>query len=69
MQYVKVTQYLHMRLISDNKNIIKWNIDTYHAVYNTIIGHTGVTLQMVKGIIISKSVKNKSNTKSLQNQI
>ena len=59
------TQGLWLILISDYTNFIKWYIYTSYSVRNEMIGRILVTLKMGKCSIISKSIKNKLNTKNL----
>ena len=63
MQYSKGKYYLWMILRADNANIIKWYIDSDHAVQNDVRKHSREILQILKGSIISKSIKQKLNTK------
>ena len=64
MNYLKGTQDLVLTLDAMNFNIVKWFIDTSHAVHNDMRGHTGITMKIGKGHPVSKSTKQKVNTRS-----
>ena len=51
-----------MILRADNANIIKWYIDSDHAVQNDVRKHSREILQILKGSIISKSIQSSSDS-------
>ena len=46
------------------QKIIKWSTDASFAVHQDMKSHTGITMSMGKGSVISASRKQKMNTRS-----
>ena len=65
MQYIKNTLDLNLTLSTENMNIVKWWVDVAYAVCENCRSQIGSTMSMSRGIIMSKSTKQKINTKSL----
>jgi hypothetical protein len=57
MNFLKVTS-------ADDKNSIKWYIDTSFAVHKDMRSHTGATMTLGSGVICFVSTKQKINTRS-----
>ena len=53
-----------LTLPADGTNIVKWWVDGSYAVHPDMRSQTGGTMSLVKGAIISTSIKQKMNTKS-----
>ena len=51
-------------LIADNLNVVKWWVDASYASHDDMHGHTGVTMSLGRGSVISMSKKQKINAKS-----
>ena len=64
MRYLNGTKELKLTLKANSANIIKWWIDAAYAVHNNMRSHTGATMSMGKGSILSKSTKQKLNVRS-----
>ena len=64
LKYLKGTKQLYLTLEVDNTGIITWYVDAAFAVHHNMRSHTGGTMTMGKGSVISKSIKQKLNTKS-----
>ena len=64
MNYLKGAQNLVLTLDTRNFNIIKWFINTSHAVHDNMRGYTGIAMKIGKGHPVSKSTKQKVNTRS-----
>ena len=63
LQYIRCTIRLPLILRADCINIIKWWVDASYAAHEDMRGHTGVSMSMGRGSIISMSKKQKINTK------
>ena len=50
-------------LTTDKLSVVKWWLDTSYAAYNDICGHTGATMSMVNGSVLSVSKKQNLNTR------
>ncbi len=64
IKYLKGTVDLPLILRANGTGIVKWWVDAAYAVHRDMKGHTGGTLQLGKGSINSKSIKQKLNTTS-----
>ena len=64
LQYIKCTLDLKLTLSAENMNIIKWWVDAAYAVREDCKSQTGSTMTLGRGTIMSKSTKQKINTKS-----
>ena len=64
MQYIKNTLDLKLTLSAKNMNIVKWWVDAAYAVRDSCRSQTGSTMSLGLGTIMSKSTKQKINTKS-----
>ena len=53
-----------LTLGAENLNIMKWHIDSSHAVHADMRGQTGLAMTLGKGSIINDSGKQKMNTRS-----
>ena len=64
MRYLNGTQDLYLTVEVDDKGIVEWSVDAAFAVHSNMKSHTGGTMSMGSGIQISRSSKQKLNTKS-----
>ena len=64
MKYLSGTKDMGLRLRSDKTNSLKWYADAAFAVHPDFKSHTGATLSMGDGAVLSMSRKQKLNTKS-----
>ena len=64
MTYLNGTKEFVLTLGADGMNILKWFVDASYATHADMKSHTGSVITMVKRSIISKSTKQKLNTKS-----
>jgi len=64
LQYLNTTKDLVLTLEADKCNIIKWYVDASFGVHDDLRSHTGGTMTLGKGHVMSKSSKQKINTKS-----
>ena len=64
MKYVNGTKELVLTLSAEQLNILKWFVDAAYAVHADFKSHTGMTMTMAQGAIMSMSRKQKLNTKS-----
>ena len=64
LQYIKNTIDLKLTLSAENMNIVKWWVDAAYAVRENCRSQTGSTMSLGRGTIMSKSTKQKINTKS-----
>ena len=64
MQYIKNTLDLKLTLSAKDMNIVKWWVDAAYAVREGCRSQTGSTMSLGQGTIMSKSTKQKINTKS-----
>ena len=64
MKYLNGTKDLVLTLKVDGTNVLKWYVDASYGIHPDLKGHTGGTLTMGKDSIMSKSIKQKLNTKS-----
>ena len=55
MKYLAGTQYLCLTLRACKKISLKWYVDAALAVHSDFKSHTGATLTMAKGEIVSMS--------------
>ena len=63
VKYLNGTKDLVLTLSADSLGVCKWYIDASHATHHDMKGHTGGTMTMEKGSIMSKSLKQKINTR------
>ena len=72
--YLKLTrvikylqQTIHLRLLIgwDESGVLTWSVNASFAVHKDMRSHTGAALTMGKGALLSLSLKQKINTKSL----
>ena len=67
---VRMIQYLHgtidlpLILHADLTPVLKWWVNGSHAVHPTLCGHSGECLSLGKGMPITRSMKQKLNTRS-----
>ena len=59
-----VQKELVLTLSAEQLNILKWFVDAAYAVHADFKGHTGMTMTMGQGTIMSMSRKQNLNTKS-----
>ena len=64
LQYLHTTINLTLTLSAENLAIIKWWVDASYAVHQNMRSHTGATMSVGRGMIYSKSAKQKLNSKS-----
>lgn len=64
MGFLKETQDEVMHLSADDQCCINWHIDASFAVHPDMKSHTGATMTLGKGAIMSISCKQKVNTRS-----
>ncbi len=64
MNFLKRTKEDCLTLRSDGSRIIKWSIDAAFAVHEDMKSHSGMTMTMGKGSVISMSKKQKLCTRS-----
>ena len=64
LQYIKGTMDLRLTLSAEKMNIVKWWVDAAYAVRQGCRSQTGSTMTLGRGTIMSKSTKQKINTKS-----
>ena len=64
MKYGNGTKELVLTLSAEQLNIMKWFVDATYAVHDDFKSHTGMTMTMGQGAIMSMSQKQKLNTKS-----
>ena len=64
LQYLKNTIDLVLTLSASHTTIIKWWVDAAYAVHKNMRSHTGGCMTLGRGMIKSKSTKQKLNTKS-----
>ena len=64
MKYVNGTKELVLTLSAEQLNRLKWFVDAAYAVHADFKSHTGMTMAMGQGAIMSMSRKQKLNTKS-----
>lgn len=62
--YIQGTMHLVLTLSAENFNVIKWWVDAAYGVRDDFKSQTGRTMTFGKGTIMSKSTKQKINTKS-----
>ena len=65
MQYMRNATNMPLTLRADVTNIVKWWVDRSYAVHPDMRSQTGGTMSLGKRAIISTSIKQKMNTKSL----
>jgi hypothetical protein len=63
-KYLRGTADLVLTLEADNLNVFKWWVDGSYGVHQDLKGHTGATMSLGKGSILSASTKQKLNTRS-----
>ena len=64
-EFIWVITFFDMAFLkADNINIIRWWVDASDRTHDDCKGHSGVLMTMGKGAIVSKSLKQKINTKS-----
>jgi hypothetical protein len=64
MNYLKKTKDDVLRIEADDSQTIKWYVDAAFAVHYDFKSHTGATMTLGKGVLISVSSKQKSNARS-----
>ena len=64
IKYLNGTQDKVLTLSADNLRVLKWFVDASFAVHPDFKSHTGATMTMGKGAIMSISRKQKLNTRS-----
>ena len=55
---------MKLTLKVDSLHILNWFIDASHQIHDDCKGHTGAGLTLGKGAVLSKSGRQKGNTKS-----
>ena len=68
MKYLNGTKELVLTVSAEQLNIMKWIVDAAYAIHADFKSHTGMTMTMGQGAIMSMSQKQKLNTKSQQPQ-
>jgi hypothetical protein len=64
MNFLKATKDEVARLTADDTQTIKWYVDAAFAVHKDMKSHTGATMTLGGGIVISESTKQKVNARS-----
>jgi hypothetical protein len=64
LEYLQGTLDMPLTLSIDNMSVLKTWVDAAYALHNDMRSHTGSAIMMGKGILYSKSSKQKLNTKS-----
>ena len=64
MKFLSATSDDCLVLKAESLSIVKWCADAAFAVHPDVKSHTGVTMTMGKGSVISSSRKQKLNTQS-----
>jgi hypothetical protein len=64
MNYLKKTKDDVLRIEADDSCTIKWYVDAAFAVHYDFKSHTGATMTLGRGVLISISSKQKSNARS-----
>jgi KUP system potassium uptake protein len=64
MNYLKTTKSDIARLSADDTQTIKWYVDSSFAVHKDMRSHTGASMTLGNGTIISDSTKQKVNARS-----
>ena len=64
MKFLKGTSKDCLTLRLDSLSVVKWCADAAFAVHPCMKSHTGVTMSMGKGAVMSSSWKQKLNTRS-----
>ena len=64
MQYINTTIDLVLTLSAEDIAIIKWWVDASYAIHANMRSHTGATMSIGRGMLYSKSAKQKLNSKS-----
>ena len=64
LRYIRGTINLPLILRIDDLGVIKWWIDASFAVHRDMKGHTGATMSLGKGSLLSLTKKQKINTRS-----
>ena len=64
LSYLKRYKYLSTTLKKENTNVSRWFADAAFAVHENMRSHTGYTMTLGKRAVLSKSIKQKLNTKS-----
>ena len=64
IRYLKGTKHMKLTPSMDNINMIRWWVDASDRTHDDCKGHSGILMTMGKGAIVSKSTKQKINTKS-----
>ena len=65
IRYLRVTLTIPLILSADSTNIVKWWVDGSFGVHPDTRSQTGGTASLGKGSFISKSIKQKMNTRIL----
>jgi hypothetical protein len=64
LQYLHTSVDLTLTLSAEDMTVIKWWVDASYAVHENMRSHTGATMSIGRGMIYSKSAKQKLNSKS-----
>jgi len=64
VQYLRNWPDLNLTLEADSLSVFKWWVDGSFAVHPDMRSHTGATMSLGKGSVLSMSTKQKLNTKS-----
>ena len=64
MQYLRDTTEMPLTLLANDTNIVKWWVDRLYALHPDMRSQKVGTMSLVKGSIVSTSIKQKINTKS-----
>ena len=64
MDFLKKTEDDCLTLAADDSSEMRWSVDAAFAVHPDMKSHTGITMTMGRGSIISASKKQKLNTRS-----
>jgi hypothetical protein len=64
IQFLKGTEKEVLTLKADDSHVIKWHVDASFAVHEDFKSHTGATMTLGNGAVMTGSTKQKVNTRS-----
>ena len=64
IRYLKGSTDLSLTLSSDETVVPKWWVDRSHAVHMDSRGHSGASMSLCQGSVVTGSTKQKINTRS-----
>jgi hypothetical protein len=62
--YLKETREFDLRISCDKMNTLTWYVDGSYAVHEDMKGHSGALLMIGKNALLTRSNKQKANTRS-----